>query len=179
VFFYPAALVGPTFSFNDYMAFINREDDYEDIPSSIVPTVKCFSTALVSAFVVLVYGPTYNHLALLSPAVYTLSFLQKCLLIFKCALVGRTTYYCAWKLSETACILSGLGYNGNGKWDRLENVNVYAVETAENPRALLTHWNKNTVHSTNSGFMAERRCISATAGSPSPFVVRIDSHRVR
>jgi lysophospholipid acyltransferase len=55
-------------------------------------------------------------------------------------------------MAEGACILSGLGYNGfdpkTGKvfWDRLENVNPWSLETAQNTRGYIDSWNKNTNH---------------------------------
>ena len=62
----------------------------------------------------------------------------------------RTKYYAVWALSEGACILSGIGYNGiNPKtgrvdWDRLQNVSPWGVEFAQNSRAYLGYWNINT-----------------------------------
>ncbi|KAI5307685.1 lysophospholipid acyltransferase [Ascosphaera atra] len=55
-------------------------------------------------------------------------------------------------LTEGACILSGMGYNGfdaetgEAHWDRLENVDAWSLETAQNPHAYLGSWNKNTNH---------------------------------
>ena len=63
---------------------------------------------------------------------------------------ARFKYYAVWSLSEGACILAGLGYNGvdpvTGKvsWDRLQNINPWGVELAQNSRAYLGNWNMNT-----------------------------------
>jgi lysophospholipid acyltransferase len=57
-----------------------------------------------------------------------------------------------WTLAEGACILSGIGYNGfdttTGKvfWNRLENIDPWKLETAQNSYAYLGNWNKNTNH---------------------------------
>lgn len=61
----------------------------------------------------------------------------------------RLKYYGAWSISEGACILSGLGFNGKTKdgrykWDRVKNVDPYAFETGQNTFALLEAWNMNT-----------------------------------
>jgi lysophospholipid acyltransferase len=59
-------------------------------------------------------------------------------------------YYGVWSLSEGACILSGIGYNGidpksgRAKWDRLTNIKPIEIETAQNTRAFLGFWNINT-----------------------------------
>jgi lysophospholipid acyltransferase len=60
--------------------------------------------------------------------------------------VARTKYYCAWKLSESACIACGLGFNPSSlnRWDRLQNINIMAVEFSENSRAFMENWNINT-----------------------------------
>jgi lysophospholipid acyltransferase len=62
---------------------------------------------------------------------------------------SRTKYYGVWSLTEGACILSGLGYNGldankKARWDRVTNVDPWALETAQNTRAYLEAWNMNT-----------------------------------
>jgi len=53
-------------------------------------------------------------------------------------------------LAEGACIMSGMGYNGvdpktgKARWDRLNNVNPWGIETAQSSRIYLENWNKNT-----------------------------------
>ncbi|KAF3935714.1 hypothetical protein ABW19_dt0208389 [Dactylella cylindrospora] len=64
-------------------------------------------------------------------------------------LTARLKYYGVWTLTEGACILAGLGYNGLDenkriKWDRVNNVDPWQLETAQNSRAILEAWNKNT-----------------------------------
>ena len=59
-------------------------------------------------------------------------------------------YYGIWALTEGGCILSGLGYNGIDektrkiKWDRVNNIDAWTLETGQNSRALFEAWNKNT-----------------------------------
>ena len=63
----------------------------------------------------------------------------------------RCLYYSAWKMSEAACIMCGLGYAGQDPKDpsrplfnRVENISIRDVEFASNPRMLFDNWNKNT-----------------------------------
>lgn len=61
----------------------------------------------------------------------------------------RTKYYGVWKLSEGACILTGLGFSGydaqgNSVWDDIANVNIPWVEFAPNFKILLDSWNIRT-----------------------------------
>ncbi|KAG9307022.1 hypothetical protein G9A89_003073 [Geosiphon pyriformis] len=81
----------------------------------------------------------YKH----SPFLYRFFYLQIA------AFCARFKYYLVWILAEGACILSGLGFNGydedgNAKWDRVTNVDVFAYETADNIKTLLEAWNINT-----------------------------------
>ncbi|CAI4211430.1 unnamed protein product [Parascedosporium putredinis] len=65
-------------------------------------------------------------------------------------LTARLKYYGVWTLTEGACILTGLGYNGvdpsTGRvsWDRLSNIDPWGVELAQNARGYLASWNINT-----------------------------------
>lgn len=64
-------------------------------------------------------------------------------------LTTRSKYYGVWTLTDGACILSGLGYNGvdsNGRarWDRVTNIHPHELEVAQNSRAFLENWNVNT-----------------------------------
>lgn len=64
--------------------------------------------------------------------------------------VARTKYYAVWSLSEGACILTGLGFNGydpkTGRtlWNRVRNINILAIESAESFKALFDSWNCRT-----------------------------------
>ena len=78
------------------------------------------------------------------------SFVRRVWLLHMLGFTTRMKYYGVWTLTEGACILSGLGYAGidtkTGKilWNRLQNVDPIAQETAQNTRAYLDAWNKNT-----------------------------------
>ena len=62
--------------------------------------------------------------------------------------VARMKFYVAWKLSEGACNLCGVGYSGieNGQqvWNRGQNINILGMELPENPKAITEAWNINT-----------------------------------
>ncbi|XP_028178809.1 lysophospholipid acyltransferase 1-like, partial [Ostrinia furnacalis] len=66
-----------------------------------------------------------------------------------CVLVVRCKYYHAWLLSEAICNNSGMGFNGydndgEPKWDKMSNIDVFGFEFAQNFRMGLASWNKNT-----------------------------------
>ena len=78
------------------------------------------------------------------------SFLRRVWVLHMFGFTARLKYYGVWSLSEGACILSGMGYKGvdpkTGQvmWNRLQNVNPWGIETAQNNRAYLESWNINT-----------------------------------
>lgn len=154
VFFFPSAIVGPTFSYRKYIQFIKKEEEFNDIPNTFIPSLKCFFEAIATGYIILALDRQMNHQSLLTQEFSALSFSSKMTRIMIAGIstkninyiVARCRYYCAWKLSETSCVATGFGYNGEGKWDRLENVDILKVEFAPNPRAVFENWNKNTAN---------------------------------
>lgn len=61
----------------------------------------------------------------------------------------RAKFHSVWKISEASALVSGVGYavtNGKERFDAAENVDVYAVEFAENPKMAMDGWNKYTAN---------------------------------
>lgn len=84
-----------------------------------------------------------------SPEFMKESFIHRILYLTVLGFTFRLKYYGAWSISEGACILSGLGFNGKTKdgrykWNRVQNVDPYAFETGQNTHVLLEAWNMNT-----------------------------------
>lgn len=40
VFFLPACLVGPVYEFKDYYNYLNRKENYANIPNTFMPAMK-------------------------------------------------------------------------------------------------------------------------------------------
>ena len=84
------------------------------------------------------------------PRYLEFSFPKRVWFLYLLGFTARLKYYGVWSLTEGACILTGLGYNGvdakTGRvsWDRLQNVNPWGLESAQNSRAYLGNWNMNT-----------------------------------
>ena len=149
VFYFPSFLVGPTFSFRDYHDFTNQQGDFKSIPPTLKPGLKTLGYAVVSALIFYFFEPYFNFGVLMDESrMQSYSLVYRWCLIYAVGTIARTRFYIVWKLSEAACILSGIGYqgkvNGQDRWDRLENVNIYRIEFSDSPKALLAEWNKNT-----------------------------------
>ncbi|RFU79196.1 mboat family [Trichoderma arundinaceum] len=166
VLFFPALFAGPAFDYAEYRRWIDTT--MFDVPSQVDPAKKppvrkkrkiprSGTPATVKAVTGLVWIGLFVALsARYSPAIVPTEafterpFLQRVFFIHMASLVTRFKFYGVWSLTEGACILTGLGYNGvdpaTGKvsWNRLQNVDPWTVETAQNPRAYLAGWNMNT-----------------------------------
>ncbi len=166
VFFFPSLLVGPAFDFAEYRRWLDTSmfDVPADvdpakkpptrrkrkIPRSGTPAVVKLVTSLVWIFAFLQLSSHFNYSVLLKDSYMDYGFLRRLFILHMVGFTARTKYYGVWTLSEGACILAGLGYNGvdpaTGKvsWDRLQNINPWGVEFAQNTRGYLEAWNINT-----------------------------------
>jgi lysophospholipid acyltransferase len=163
VFFFPSVWTGPAFDFVDYKRWL--ETSLFEVPAGTKPapthgtrriprsgrpaTIKLL-TGLVWVILFLQFSTWYNAPFVLSDEYTTYTLPRRIWILYMLGLTSRMKYYGVWTITEGACILSGLGYNGidpqthQPKWDRLENVNAWGIETAQNSRAYLDNWNKNT-----------------------------------
>jgi len=165
VLFFPSLFTGPAFDFNDYKRWIEttmfdtapgdvapRTYKNRRIPRSGTPATMKLAEGLFWVLVYLQLGGMYYPGFLLQDKYWNYSFLRRVWYIYALAFTSRTKYYGVWTLTEGACIQSGLGYNGidpqtkKARWDRLNNVNPWGIETAQNAKGYLENWNKNTNH---------------------------------
>ncbi|KAI1760155.1 MBOAT-domain-containing protein [Hypoxylon sp. FL1150] len=166
VLFFPSLLAGPAFDYNEYRGWI--ECSMFDVPATLDPAKKPptrkrrkiprsgtpamwkLASGLVWIYLFLNLSKWYSHEVLLGDRYPTLGFLRRVFVMHMVGFTARTKYYGVWSLAEGSCILAGLGYNGvdpvTGKisWNRLQNINPWGVESAQNSRAYLENWNMNT-----------------------------------
>ncbi|KAK2594457.1 Lysophospholipid acyltransferase [Conoideocrella luteorostrata] len=166
ILFFPSLFAGPAFDYAEYRRWIDTS--MFDIPSNVDPSKKppsrkkrkiprsgtpAMSKALlgllwIALFVIL--SVNYDYKQLLDESYMRHALWRRIWIMYMVNLVARLKYYGVWSLTEGSCILAGLGYNGvdpvTGKvfWNRLQNVDPWAVETAQNPRGYLAGWNMNT-----------------------------------
>ncbi|KAI0013946.1 MBOAT-domain-containing protein [Xylariaceae sp. FL0662B] len=166
VLFFPSLMVGPAFDYNEYRGWIDCT--MFDVPATVDPAKKPptrkkrriprsgtpamwkLASGVLWVLLFLNFSKWYSPDVLLSDRYMTFGFLRR---VFTMHMVGVTTrmkYYGVWFMAEGSCILAGLGYNGvdpvTGKvsWNRLQNINPWGVEAAQNSRAYLENWNMNT-----------------------------------
>ncbi|KAL4818213.1 MBOAT, membrane-bound O-acyltransferase family-domain-containing protein [Aspergillus spinulosporus] len=168
VLFFPGLFGGPAFDYVAYRRWIDTTlfdvppgtdpskvpptRKKRKIPRSGTPAAKKAVIGLVWIVVFLQLSSIYNKEALLDPSFRNYSFLRRVWIVHALGFTTRAKYYGVWTLTEGACILSGMGYNGfdpkTGKvfWNRLQNIDPWKLETAQNSHAYLGNWNKNTNH---------------------------------
>jgi lysophospholipid acyltransferase len=62
---------------------------------------------------------------------------------------ARSKFYGGWIISESACVLCRIGFNGydpdqKPRWDGVTNVSPVDLETAQNSKEYIAAWNRNT-----------------------------------
>lgn len=166
VLFFPSLFGGPAFDYNDFRRWIDTSmfDTPPDvdpskvpptrkkrkIPRSGTPAAKKAAIGLIWIFAFLQFGSWFYADAVISDDFMSYGFLRRVWMLYMLGVTTRMKYYGVWSLAEGSCILSGLGYNGfdpkTGRvsWNKLENINAWNVETAQNSHAYLGNWNKNT-----------------------------------
>ncbi|KAI5293648.1 lysophospholipid acyltransferase, partial [Ascosphaera acerosa] len=168
VLFFPSLFAGPAFDFVDYRRWLEtslfdhppgtdtrkapRVRGARRIPRSGTPAAAKAAQGLAWIAAFLACSARFPADLPLQPGFLARGPLARVALMHLVGLTARLKYYGVWKLTEGACILSGMGYNGfdplSGAvhWDALENVDPLALETAQNAHAYLAAWNKNTNH---------------------------------
>lgn len=165
VFFFPSLMAGPAFDYVDYRRWLETTmfevpagtdpskkpptRKKRKIPRSGTPAAWKAAAGLFWILVFLKFSGWYYPEFLTGNEYMNYSFLYRVWILHMLSLTTRLKYYGVWALTEGACILSGLGFKGvdaTGKvsWDRLQNVNPWGVESAQNTRAYLGNWNINT-----------------------------------
>lgn len=167
-FFFPSLFAGPAFDYVEYKQWIQTTmfelppgidpskapptRKKRKIPRSGRPAMRKLFEGLVGLGAFMYLGPIFGTDALLGDKYMQYGFLRRVWILHIFGVTTRLKYYGVWALTEGACILSGMGYNGvdaqTGQvyWNKLENVNPYDLETAQSPRTYLDSWNKGTNH---------------------------------
>lgn len=122
------------------------------IPRSGTPAAWKAAAGLFWIFAFLKLSGWYNKALVSGDEYMQYGFLRRVWILEILGFTTRLKYYGVWALTEGACILSGIGYKGldpktgRVQWNRLQNVNPWGIESAQNSRAYLENWNINTNH---------------------------------
>ncbi|PWN54093.1 MBOAT-domain-containing protein [Violaceomyces palustris] len=163
-FYFPGVMVGPSQRFSDYRAWTNgslfaspkgkeKADSRSVYPSGRI-RASLFELGVglgfMTIYATVAGGYGYERLIGAQGGVQGWSLMRRIVYINVAGFMARTKYYGIWSLTNGACILSGLGYNGldpltgRTRWDRCRNIDIPKIEFANNWKELLDHWNMNT-----------------------------------
>lgn len=166
VFFFPSMLIGPAFDFVEYRRWLDTTmfevpttidpakkpptRRKRKIPRSATPAILKLVAGILWTVAFLKLSAWYSPDVLLSEQYLGNGILRRIFVLHMVGFTARCKYYGVWTMTEGACILTGLGYNGvdpaTGRvaWNRLQNISPWRVEFAQNTRGYLEAWNINT-----------------------------------
>mmetsp|Transcript_42867 Transcript_42867/g.56680 ORF Transcript_42867/g.56680 Transcript_42867/m.56680 type:complete len:163 (+) Transcript_42867:546-1034(+) len=147
IWYAQACALGVFFEFSDYKRWIERTNEYANVPSPILPSLKWFSKGIVCLAVYTVVAPTFNIEICFADAYLEFSYMYRLFYYFVSMTVKRFFYYNPFCMTTGAIIASGLGYNGvknetqEHSWDKVIGVYIWELETSTSPIEMLRFWN--------------------------------------
>ncbi|WVF71254.1 hypothetical protein IAT40_006056 [Kwoniella sp. CBS 6097] len=164
--FFPSVLPGPSFDYATYDALVHHTIYRVPPPGTSPEQAKAahrrvpygrkrvaylhLVIGLLFLGIYAIYGSKAAYSRILTPVWYQWSLLDKLCFVQLAGFVARTKYYAVWSLSEGACILTGIGFNGydakTGRtlWNRVRNIDIISIETAPSFKVLFDSWNCRT-----------------------------------
>lgn len=145
--FFGGFWAGPTCEYMDYIRYTHIYfSSPESKLSPFKPAMRVLLESLAYAIVLVFVAPTFNYFRALEPAFQRLPFYKKLLFFQVAGFATRCKYYCAWRLAEGSCILSGFGFNGfdkdgKARWNRLCNIDVPGLEKSQSMKEASVAWN--------------------------------------
>lgn len=114
--FSPSFLVGPCFDYSEYVLLIESRPPFDQRPSSVLPALKTLAKSLAFMAIFAAAGPS-QMFTFVGTKEYQqqYSIAQKLWFFVVAAFVARAKFYGGFKMSEGACILAGIGWNGYAK----------------------------------------------------------------
>jgi lysophospholipid acyltransferase len=155
IFYFPSALIGPSFEFRDFIKFIRLEDEYKHIPwkKANRAALKDFVLALLLVFTKVQLSPNFSTLYCGTEEFIQHNIFYKYFYMVFAMVVMRSTYYAGWKISQAGMNFCGLSYNKkksadeehHDSFDKVDICNLEVIELDINPRIRIQYWNR-TVH---------------------------------
>ncbi|KZW04179.1 MBOAT-domain-containing protein [Exidia glandulosa HHB12029] len=159
-FYFPGFLIGPSCEYAAYSAAVKGSPLIPEEVKAIhgnrrMPRGRkraayrqmLLGLGSLGAFVVM--NPLYSAELLLDPWFARQPLWYRFYFMQVSTFTARVKYYAVWKLTEGACILTGLGFSGFSPsgislWHGASNVEPLNIEMAPNLKVLLDAWNMKT-----------------------------------
>ena len=111
-FYCQACALGVFFEFSDYKRFIERTDEYKDIPSPLIPSLMWLATGFGCLGVYIVGDIYFPMTTCWSQQFLEFTFPYRIFYYFVALTFKRYFYYSPFCMTTGAIVASGLGYNG-------------------------------------------------------------------
>ncbi|CAO3597992.1 unnamed protein product [Absidia cylindrospora] len=156
MFFFAGMLAGPAFDYMDYIRLLTLPlnetspapltEKQRKIPLSPWKPVSIIFLKVTIMILGLIYiHPTYNYEALTSRNYLAMPLMQRLIFVQLTGTLTRFRFYTVWFLTEGACMLVGLAFNGFDEndrplWNRVVNANLN-TDWAQCFKVLVERWN--------------------------------------
>lgn len=140
-FYVQACALGVFFEYSDYQRFIKRQGEYKQIESPILPSLKTLLFAIFCTGIFIGASPYFNINTCYSGEFAEWTFPYRVVYYMLAMTFKRFFYYGPFLFTTGAIQASGLGYNGEGKWDKIMGVYVWNCETETSVIGMLRWWN--------------------------------------
>jgi lysophospholipid acyltransferase 5 len=143
-------MIGPQFPLRRYFDFVEGKFSNDDNPPrSIAPGLQRLVIGLTYVGIYQLGSQLVNNEYVTSPSYQALPLWQRLLVVGLYGRVMLYKYVSCWIVSEGACIMSGISYNGKDSkgeplWDGCENVQIAVFEKAYKFAHLIASFNKCT-----------------------------------
>eukprot|EP00347_Sterkiella_histriomuscorum_P004431 403360484 len=138
-------LLGPYFEYKDYINMIERKEHYQNVPNTILASLKTWGQGMFLLVGFAGVGMTLPQNYVFSEEFGNQNMLFKIVYTYLSFSSRRFQFYAAFRLLESTCIASGLGFNGYknnvAQWDRVIGGFAWICETESDPAIVLKHWN--------------------------------------
>ena len=116
--FFPGLVVGPTFSYEMFLDFINLNGNYRNIKYSLRNILKPLAVGAILGVITAYIMPVFDSAWVLRSETYqSYSVFGKLLAINIIGFFYRIKFYTAWYLVQSTINISGLTYSLNGNND--------------------------------------------------------------
>ncbi|XP_052799638.1 lysophospholipid acyltransferase 6-like isoform X2 [Mya arenaria] len=167
IFSFHSVMCGPTIFYHDYVAFVDGtcyskppdNGNADQVPSPVAEMCKKLVFAVILGALMMCENLVAPWQALTGDSfLHESSWGYRMIYILISMSMHRPMYYFAWKLAEAVNNSCGLGFSGydeagNSKWNLLDNVDIWNLETStslkvniESWNILTTHWLRHTVY---------------------------------
>ena len=145
VWFSNACALGIFFEFSDYKRFIERSDEYKNVPSPILQSLKWLVLGIFCLVFFMIASPYFDVEMCYAPEYMEYSVAYRVFYFYMAMNIRRFYYYNPFCMSTGAVIASGFGYNGrdkgDDKWDKVISVFIWELETSSSAIEMLRYWN--------------------------------------